>query len=491
MGRDVEATQFSREDRTRYRQKVRQCLDVFERMLAQSQFDFEKPLTGVEIELNLVDDAGDPALRNAEVLDAVSHADFQTELGQFNVEINVQPRTLSGDSVGELEQSIRDTLNNAEHKAAGTGSHMVMVGILPTLTEDELRGDILSSNPRYKLLNEQIFAARGEDLQITIDGIQKVSTTADTIAPEAACTSVQFHLQVSPANFPRYWNAAQAIAGVQVALGANSPFFLGKELWRETRIPLFEQATDTRPAELADQGVRPRVWFGERWINSIFDLFEENVRYFPALLPLTEDEDPAAVLDGGDVPKLAELMLHNGTIYRWNRPVYDVVRGKPHLRVENRVLPAGPTVVDIMANAAFYYGIVRALAEDDRPLWSRMSFSAAEENFHTCARHGLDAQVYWPGAGQVPVTELVLRRLLPLAAEGLDSWEVAPAVRDRLLGIIEQRCLTNRNGASWQAATFHKLYDSTSLDRQDVLRRMTKDYIENMHSNEPVHAWPL
>jgi hypothetical protein len=403
----------------------------------------------------------------------------------------VQPRTLAGESAFELEQSIRDTLNHAEEKANTTGCHMVMIGVLPTLTEEQLRGDSLSANPRYALLNEQIFAARGEDLQITIDGIQRLSTTADTIAPEAACTSVQFHLQVSPANFPRYWNAAQTVAGVQVALGANSPFFLGKELWRETRIPLFEQATDTRPAELEAQGVRPRVWFGERWINSIFDLFEENVRYFPALLPLVEDEDPAEVLDRGDVPKLSELMLHNGTIYRWNRPVYDVVRGKPHLRVENRVLPAGPTVVDVMANGAFYYGVVRALADDDRPLWSRMSFAAAEENFHSCARHGLDAQVYWPGAGQVPVTELVLRRLLPLAAEGLDKWEVAPAVRDRLLGIIEQRCLTGRNGASWQAATFHRLYDSTSLDRHDVLRRMTLEYIEHMHSNEPVHAWPV
>src|SRR3954449_11100098 len=196
MGRDVAATQFSREDRTRYRQKVRRCLDVFERMLAQSQFDFEKPLTGVEIELNLVDGTGDPALRNAEVLDAVSHADFQTELGQFNVEINVQPRTLAGESVLELEQSIRDTLNHAEDKANPTGSRMVMVGILPTLTEKQLRGDSLSANPRYALLNEQIFAARGEDLQITIDGVQRLSTTADTIAPEAACTSVQFHLQV-------------------------------------------------------------------------------------------------------------------------------------------------------------------------------------------------------------------------------------------------------------------------------------------------------
>jgi gamma-glutamyl:cysteine ligase YbdK (ATP-grasp superfamily) len=491
MGQDVEHVEFSRQDRTRYRQKVRRCLDVFERMLGESRFDFERPMTGVEIELNLVDDHGDPALRNAEVLDAVSNADFQTELGQFNIEINVKPRELHGEAITELEQSVRDTLNNADEKARTVGAHMVMVGILPTLTDKQLNADSLSSNPRYALLNDQIFSARGEDLHIAIDGVQRLAATADTVAPEAACTSVQFHLQVSPDAFPRFWNAAQAVAGIQVALGANSPFFLGKELWRETRIPLFEQSTDTRSEELKAQGVRPRVWFGERWITSIFDLFEENVRYFPPLLPLCDDEDPVAVLDRGDVPRLGELRLHNGTVYRWNRPVYDVVRGKPHLRVENRVLPAGPTVVDILANGAFYYGLTRVLADDDRPLWTRMSFSAAEENFHTCARHGLDAQVYWPGIGQVPVAELVVRRLLPLAAEGLDRWEVAPAVRDRLLGIIQQRCLTAQNGASWQAATFHQLDVKGHLDRHDTLRRMTRRYIEHMHTNEPVHTWPV
>ncbi len=491
MGKDVTQVEFSREDRTRYRQKVRRCLDVFERMLGQSKFDVDRPMTGLEIELNLVDEHGDPALRNAEVLDAVSHADFQTELGQFNVEINVPPRQLAGDAMLQLEDSVRDTLNTGETAARTVGAHMVMIGILPTLTADQLNADSISSNPRYALLNEQIFAARGEDLQIAIDGVQRLSVTADTVAPEAACTSVQFHLQVSPEDFARYWNAAQTIAGVQLALGANSPYFLGKQLWAETRIPLFEQATDTRPEELKAQGVRPRVWFGERWITSIFDLFEENVRYFPTLLPLVEAEDPVEVLERGDVPQLSELRLHNGTIYRWNRPVYDVVRGKPHLRVENRVLPAGPTVVDILANGAFYYGLVRALADDDRPLWTRQSFAVAEENFHTCARNGLEAQVYWPGVGQVPVTELVLRRLLPLAAEGLDRWEVAPAVRDRLLGIVEQRCLTGQNGAIWQVGTFDKLDREGALDRHEALRRMTRSYIEHMHTNEPVHSWPV
>jgi hypothetical protein len=227
------------------------------------------------------------------------------------------------------------------------------IGILPTLTEELLNGSVLSANPRYKLLNEQIFAARGEDLEINIAGVERLAIFADTIAPEAACTSVQLHQMIDPARFGAHWNAAQAIAGFQMAIGANSPFFFGRELWRETRIALFEQTTDTRPEELKAQGVRPRVWFGERWITSIFDLFEENVRYFPALLPVVEDEDPMAVLESGGAPKLQELRLHNGTIYRWNRPIYDIARGRPHLRVENRVLPAGPTIVDTLANAAF------------------------------------------------------------------------------------------------------------------------------------------
>jgi hypothetical protein len=231
------------------------------------------------------------------------------------------------------------------------------------------------------------------------------------------------------------------------------------------------------------------VWFGERWITSIFDLFEENVRYFPSLLPVLDDEEPEEVLERGDTPRLQELRLHNGTIYRWNRPIYDVVRGRPHLRVENRVLPAGPTVVDTLANAAFYYGLVRVLADEDRPLWTQMSFSAAEENFHACAREGIEARVYWPGLGEVPASELVVRRLLPLAYEGLDRWGVDAGDRDRLLGIIERRCVEGRNGASWMAGTFHRLYES--LDRGDALREMTVRYRELMHTNEPVHTWPV
>jgi gamma-glutamyl:cysteine ligase YbdK (ATP-grasp superfamily) len=487
MGRDVSAITVTKEDRRRYREKVQRCLEAFTAMLRESRFESDPPRMGMEIELNLVDDAGHPAMRNAAVLDAIADPSWATELAQFNIEVNLPPSSLSGKSLGALEQTVRDHLNHADARAHAAGVQLMLVGILPTLRESDVNESTLSANPRYRLLNEQILAARGESLHLEIDGVERLRMYADCITPEAACTSVQFHLQVGPEDFGAYWNAAQAIAGVQVALGANSPFLFGSELWRETRIPLFEQATDTRPQELKEQGVRPRVWFGERWISSVLDLFEENSRYFSSLLPVCEEDDPLELLARGEVPDLAELTLHNGTIYRWNRPVYDIDHGRPHLRVENRVLPAGPTVADTMANAAFYYGLVRALADDDQPLSSRMSFAAAADNLRSGALHGLDARVFWPGLGEVPVIDLVLRRLLPRAATGLDRWGVDGVVRDRLLGIIEQRCLTRQNGATWQAQMVH----SVNADRPEALRRMVLRYIEHMHSNAPVHTWPV
>ncbi|WP_028193686.1 glutamate--cysteine ligase [Salinispora pacifica] len=491
MGENVDVRTFDRADRARYREKLRRCLHAFADLLPDSRFDVDRPTTGLEIELNLIDDMSRPAMRNTAVLAAVADPDFQTELGQFNLEINVAPLRLAGTGALEFEKTLRERLNAADARARTVGARLVMIGILPTLRSEHLTSAALSANPRFELLNEQIFAARGEDLPIVINGVERLTTTADTITPEAACTSAQFHLQVSPAQFGDYWNAAQAIAGVQVALGANAPLFFGRELWRETRIPLFEQATDTRAEEIKAQGVRPRVWFGERWISTVFDLFDENVRYFPALLPVCDPEDPVEAIAAGAVPQLGELRLHNGTIYRWNRPRYDVLAGRPRLRLENRVLPAGPTVVDTIANGAFFFGLVRALAESDRPLWSQMSFNAAEENFTTCARHGIDAQVFWPGLGYLPVTELVLRRLLPLAHHGLDRWGMDPVERDRLLGIIEQRCLTSRNGASWQVATLNRLESADRLSRPEALREVLRHYVDLMHSNRPAHEWPI
>lgn len=490
MGEDVARHNFTREDRQRYRTKVHRSLDAFAHMLAQSRFDFDQAMTGMEVELNLVSDDGTPTMRNQEVLAHIDNPVFTTELGRFNLEINVPPRSLVGAGAKSYEDDVRAQLNTAEARARELGAHMVMIGILPTLREQHLTHEAISSNPRYALLDEQMLLARGEDLHLDIRGVEDLEVFADSIAPEAACTSMQLHLQVSPDEFAAHWNAAQCLAAVQVAVGANSPYFLGRELWRETRIAVFTQATDTRPAELKAQGVRPRVWFGERWTTSVFDLFEENLRYFPAILPVVNEEDPLEVLESGGTPGLHELRLHNGTVWRWNRPVYDVVDGTPHLRVENRVLPAGPTVVDMMANAALYYGALRVLAHQERPLWSQMSFATAEANFSEAARQGMDAQLYWPGFGELPASELVLRRLLPLAHQGLSEWGVDGATRERLLGIIEQRCSTGVNGSAWQVAAV-RAFEASGASRLDALQSMTQTYVEHMHTNEPAHTWPL
>ncbi len=492
MGAEISSTSYTREQRQRYREKVRQDLDVFERMLVSHSFEYERQLTGMEIELNLIDEHAMPMMSNAAVLESIADTDFQTELGRYNIELNVSPRPMPGDAAIQLEQDLRESLNRAEAKAGEAGARIVQVGILPTLMPEHFSPDWMSSNARYAALNESIFAARGEDLFIDIEGEsgERLAMYADSIYPESACTSIQLHLQVQPAQFAAYWNAAQAISGVQLAIGANSPYLFGKQLWQETRVELFLQATDTRSVELKNQGVRPRVWFGEQWITSIFDLFEENVRYFPALLPETSDEDPVAVLDAGQAPELSELRLHNGTVYRWNRPIYDTVDGTPHLRVENRVLPAGPTIADTLANSAFYYGVVRMLAENERPVWTRMSFAAAEHNFTEGARRGMDATLYWPGYGEVSAEELVLRHLLPLAHEGLRKWGVAPEVREHYLGILEERVRVGRNGASWQTACVQAL-EAEGASRMDALKAMLELYVDGMHSNEPVHTWAL
>jgi gamma-glutamyl:cysteine ligase YbdK (ATP-grasp superfamily) len=489
MGDEVSASRYSREERQRYREKVQLCLDVFARLIHTWRFDDKQLLTGIEVELNLVDGDFQPALVNDQVLKEIDNPDFQTELGAYNIELNVDPNPLP--ALAELEKQLRNSLNAAEANANRREAHIVAVGILPTLMPEHLADDNwMSSSTRYLALNDSIFAARGEDLHLDIHGPERLSMYSSTLAPESACTSVQLHVQVDPPDFASAWNAAQALAGPQLALGANSPYFFGRELWRETRIELFMQATDTRPQELRNQGVRPRVWFGERWITSIFDLFEENVRYFPSLLPELSEEDPVAELDAGRAPMLQELRLHNGTVYRWNRPIYQVVGGVPHVRVENRVLPAGPTVVDTVANAAFFHGALRTLMADERPVWSKMAFGTAEENFFRCAREGMDAAVYWPGLGEAGVEELVLRRLLPMAHQGLESAGVPAAARDRYLGIIEDRAKTGMNGAAWQVATVRSL-EAGGADRSSALTTMLKLYTEGMHANEPVHTWPV
>ncbi len=491
MGRDLEQQSFTREDRQRYRDAVKRDLAVLRRLLAEDRFERGRKYLGVEVEFYVVDDAGVPMMANESLLARLESHDFQTELAQFNIEFNLAPHKLAGAVFDEIAEELETSMRHAQRQARELDAHVAMIGILPTVDDLHVTIQSLSANHRYHLLNQQILEARGEDVHVDIAGEERLTLHVPSIALEAAATSVQLHLQVSAAGFARTWNAAQAIAAAQVAMAANSPFLLGKQLWHETRIALFEQIIDTRTEELTAQGVRPRVWFGDGWIGDVVELFEENVRYFPALLPIVDDEDPEQVLADGGVPHLHELALHNGTIWRWNRPVYGVARGKPHLRVENRVLPAGPTVADTVANAAFYAGLVRGVADLDPPIHTRLPFALAAESFRRAATDGIEATLWWPERGEVPARRLVLDVLLPLAHEGLDRWKVDPRDRDHYLGIIEERARRGRNGASWQIEAYRRLREHHGLDRRAALTMMTRHYMEGMRANHPVHTWRL
>ncbi|MGY5765794.1 glutamate-cysteine ligase family protein [Brachybacterium sp. DNPG3] len=492
MGREIGSTEYTRGQRTHYRHELRRNLDLFESFLDTAEFVDEGTI-GVELEMNLAEESGwGPALLSDTVLEELGDPDFQHEIGRFNIEANLPVNHPAGSGLLDLEHALAERMARADDAARAHGARIVPVGHLPTVTA-ELFADEAWRAPgaRYAALEAAVLEARGEEIQLRIDGEGKgLDATFDSIAPESACTSLQLHLQVSPEEFAAVWNAAQAIAGPQTALAANSPFLMGRRLWHETRIPTFVQALDARPPEYATQGVRPRVWFGERWITSMFDLFEENVRLFPALIPESRQMAEEPLLTEGASPRLHELMLHNGTVWRWNRPIYDPGTDVPHLRLENRLLPAGPSAADMAANAAFFYGLVHALVHERRPLWSRMSFEQADEAFHQCARWGLEARIRWPRLGRVRVADLLLEHLIPQAMAGLRELGADEAAIARYEEVLTERARTGRNGARWQIDTVTSL-ELRGADRPTALAEMTRLYREGVDSGEPVHAWPV
>ncbi|MFE5777493.1 glutamate--cysteine ligase [Brachybacterium sp. NPDC056505] len=496
MGREIGSTQYTRSERTHYRRELRRNLDLFETFLDTAEFRTEGTI-GVELEMNLAVESGDgdpmaPALLADEVIPAIDDPDFVHELGRFNVEANLPVTHPRGSGLRDLEQQLHERIEKADATARRHGARVVPVGHLPTLTSEMFQDDSWRSpGARYEALENTVMEARGEEIHLRISGEGRgLDVEFDSIGPEAACTSMQLHLQVSPEQFADVWNAAQAIAGPQAALGANSPFLFGRRLWHENRIPAFTQALDTRPPEYATQGVRPRVWFGERWITSMFDLFEENVRLFPALIPESRTMAEEPLLAESASPRLHELMLHNGTVWRWNRPIYDPGEDMPHLRLENRLLPAGPSAIDMAANAAFLYGILESLVKERRPLWSRMSFEQAAEHFELCARWGLEARITWPRLGKVRVADLLVEHLIPQAMQGLRDLGTDEDVIERYESVLLGRARSGRNGARWQIDTVTSL-ELRGASRQDALARMTAMYIEGVHSGRPVHEWPM
>ena len=499
MGAEVESATYTRSERTRYRERLESSLDELKKYLADGELS-DTGRIGLELELNLVGDDQLAAPVNEQVLAAIDDPAFQTELGRFTIELNHPALTIRGTGLTELEASLRAQLERAEERAVRAGASILPVGILPTLRGEDLSGEgWISEGNRYAALNTAVLQSRGEEILIDIDGPEHLAYYAQDIAAESACTSMQLHLEVTRERFGPVWNASQAMAGPQLALAANSPLFLGSLLWDESRIAVFQQAIDTRSPELARQGVRPRVWFGERWVDGIEDLFEENVAFFPPLLPEAFDI-PRHTAAGA--PTLPELMLHNGTVYRWNRPIFDPGKdaestpsgesaARPaNIRVENRILPAGPTFTDMIANAAFYFGLVRHLVDGDERPWERMAFTTAQESFYACAQDGLRAEVYWPGFGQIPVTELLDRHLLPSARRGLEMLEVDPAVIDRYMDVLTGRTRNGQTGAVWMSRTLKALEDG-GMPRADALAELVARYRRNAATHEPVHTWPV
>ena len=488
MGERVERSALKVGHSGDVRRRLEDSVTALAAMLNQGCFAHHEDSVGTELELDLVDPLGLPRLVNDDVLARLARPDLQQELGRFNIEFNLRPRRLTSGVLDAMESEFADTLRTRGLEDLGV--RLVAVGTLPTAGPEELIRDRLSSPSRYELLARRMRAERHGPVAVRIDGAESLTFVSPSVAPEAAATSLQLHLRVPPDRFASYYNAAQAIAGAQLAAGANSPYLLGRQLWQETRIPLCEQMLDTRPGRKIRAGAPPRAWLGDRWIRGPVELFDSIVRSVPPLLPTLAAESPLDSLTCGKAPQLPELRLHNGTVWRWNRPVYDVQDGQPHLRIENRVLPSGPGALDMTANAAFYLGLVRALSDADRPLWSTTPFALVERNLYAAARLGLDATLHWDGT-RVPAAELILDVLLPLAETGLDTWGIPSAERDRYLSVIAQRVSTGQTGARWQTTTVDWIERHGRLGRRAALREMTRRYAEHARTGAPVHHWPI
>jgi hypothetical protein len=486
VGDQVDASTLTVGRDAEVRRRLEESVAALAAMVDGGCFVGHEDTVGMEVELDLVDPLGLPRLVNDAVLERLGRPDLQHELGRFNIELNLPSRPIA-DALPDFERRLEELLGTGAVEALGV--RLAAIGTLPTLGTEPLTRERLSSPPRYAVLSQRMRAERDRPVVVRIVGRETLAFTTDSIAPEAAATSLQLHLRVQPERFAAYCNAAQTVAGAQVAVGANSPYLLGHELWQETRVALCEQVLDTRPSSAVRSGSPPRAWLGDRWVSGPVELFDTIVQSQPPLLPTLAEESPLECLAAGTIPRLQELRLHNGTVWRWNRPVYDAPEGQPHLRIENRVLPSGPTPLDMTANAAFYFGLIRSLAESDRPPWTTMPFALAERDLYAAARLGLHATLRWEGADH-PAARLVLDTLLPLAASGLDSWGVAPADRDRYLSVVAGRAATGRTGATWQTAAVRRLEES-GHSRPAALREMTRRYVEHARSGAPVHEWPV
>ena len=487
MGIDV-APERSPEAIRRFTRALLRDVQAMERILAEGMIESGIRRFGAEQEMFLVDEAWRAAPVAVEVLEDINDDPFTTELARYNLEANLSPRVLEGTCFSDMKEELDGYVDRVRRAARRQSADVILTGILPTLSKSDLSLDNITPRARYYALNEAMHHAGGGAFRLRIRGTDELMIEHDSVMLESCNTSFQVHLQVSAEEFAHYYNVAQAVTGPVLAACVNSPLLFGRRLWHETRIALFQQSLDTRGTDLHMREMSPRVHFGGSWLeSSVVELFQEDVANFRVLLATQVDEDPLQVLDDGGVPKLQALQLHNGTVYRWNRPCYGISKGKPHLRIECRVLPAGPTTLDEMANTVFWIGAVLGAAKEFPDLVERMDFDDAKSNFLAASRLGLGAGQAWLDGENGPADRLILETLLPLARRGLSEYPVSPGEINLYLGVIEERVKAGVTGSSWALRSLRKLKKAGT--RGEKLAAIVSATVRQQGEGIPISQW--
>lgn len=495
MGEQHVSEQANEEQLQAFMRALLDDVAALERLLQEDRIESGVRRIGAEQEMFLVDRALRPAPLALEVLEQAADDRLTTELARFNLEANLTPLPFGGDCLRRLEAELSDVVGRAVEAARAVGADVLLAGILPTLRAGDLRLESLTPAPRYHELNRALRELRQGDFRVSIHGLDELEMTHDNILLESCNTSFQVHFQVGAREFAPLYNLAQAVTAPVLAAAVNSPLLLGQRLWHETRIALFESSVDTRPSEREGRQHRPRVHFGDGWVQGgALDLFREDIARFRVIMTAETGEPPLSVLARGEVPDLKALRVHNGTVYRWNRPCYGVSAGVAHLRIESRALPAGPTILDEVANAAFFFGLMSGLAAEHPRIDLEMPFEDAKANFFAAARHGLKAQLTWTGGRSFPAPELILAHLLPAARGGLAAAGIDAADIDRYLGVVEERVRRGQTGAQWALGSLASMAGQGTSELQcralsaAMLARQQEE-ARSGGSGRPVHTW--
>ncbi len=488
MGQKDHDLEVDRAELRVFTQALLRDVQAMERLLASERVERGVRRIGLEQEMFLVDDQWRPAPLATELLERLDDPRVTTEIGRFNLECNLRPLVFGGSCLSTIETRLHGVLAAVDAQARDLGARVVLTGILPTLRKSDLTLDNMVPAKRYYLLNEALTRLRGGPYTLLIKGTDEIRITHDSVMLEAANASFQVHFQTGPEEFARFYNIALAVTAPVLAAAVNSPIMLGRRLWHETRIAVFQQSVDTRQTIPEMRDVSPRVSFGRSWVDdSVLEIFREDISRFKVLLGRAIDEDPFEALEAGRVPALKALQLFNSTVYRWNRPCYGVADGIAHLRIENRVLPSGPSVLDEVANAAFWFGLVSGLASEATDVREEIAFDAVRTNFVASARHGLDAHLEWLGGGTLTARELISGQLLPLAERGLRAGGIDEADIRRYLDTIAGRVERRQTGASWLLSSLGGMHEEGSPEER--LAALVAATVARQAEGAPVHEW--